>query len=161
MNSFATTIPTAHITTSPTNGSAYKASDFLRDTIVKIRAAGGDPNMVLASPDWMVGLAIWGYNVENIVTKTTTLGLAVTSLLVPFLDRPVQFVEHGQLAAGSAVVLSADEVSIRYLQNESFEERGRRGDAYEGDWISDMAIDPGDASHHAWLEGVTGFAKTA
>jgi hypothetical protein len=38
--------------------------------------------------------------------------------------------------------------------------RGSRGDATEGDFIMEGAIEVDNEAHHAWVEGITAFAAT-
>src|SRR6185437_5220285 len=51
---------TSNVVTSPTNASAYKQSDFIRDTIQPCYDKGGKPNLLLVSTDFLTGFAIWG-----------------------------------------------------------------------------------------------------
>jgi hypothetical protein len=37
--------------------------------------------------------------------------------------------------------------------------RGSRGDAIEGDIIGEGSVVVNNEAHHAWVQGVTGFAK--
>jgi hypothetical protein len=43
-------------------------------------------------------------------------------------------------------------------RNEFWNPRGSRGDAVEGDWIAEGAIEVENEQHHAWLEGITAFS---
>ena len=47
---------------------------------------------------------------------------------------------------------------LRMKRNEFWSARGSRGDAFEGDWIAEGAIEIENQSHHAWVEGITAFS---
>ena len=49
---------------------------------------------------------------------------------------------------------------MRMKRNEFWNPRGSRGDAFEGDWIAEGAIEIENPSHHAWVEGITAFSAT-
>jgi hypothetical protein len=63
------------------------------------------------------------------------------------------------LPSGTACSATSEELALRYIRPISFQQRGIRGDAIEGDWIGDYALEMVNPSHHAWVEGITGFAK--
>ena len=56
------------------------------------------------------------------------------------------------------MALTSAEIRFRVKRNEFWNPRGVRGDAVEGDWIAEGAIELENESHHAWLEGVTAFS---
>ena len=47
---------------------------------------------------------------------------------------------------------------MRMKRNEFWNPRGVRGDAYEGDWIAEGAVEVDNPQHHAWVEGITAFS---
>ena len=59
---------------SPTNAGAYKATDFIRDTLELCRAGGGDPDVLLLSTNFMLGLATWGQAVMRVNAGTNVFG---------------------------------------------------------------------------------------
>ena len=64
------TLLSANNTTNPSNAGAYRASDFIRDTLEKSRAGGGSPDVLLLSTNFMTGLNTWGYQVMRIDAGT-------------------------------------------------------------------------------------------
>jgi len=151
-------IPTANVTTSPTNASAYKPSDLLRDTVAKSWANGGNPNLLVVSTDFMTGLAVWGQAAMRIDAGSNVFGTPIDLFAVPFLSG-VQIVPSPLLKAGTAICLSANEARIRVKRPMFDKPRGSRGDAFEGDIIMESAIELDNPGHHAMVSGVTGFAK--
>ncbi len=147
----------ANTTTSPVNAAAYKATDFLRDTLELCRAGGGDPDVLLLSTNFMVGLATWGQSVMRVNAGSNVFGTAIDVFEAPFLGG-VTIIEAPLLKPFTAVALTSPEVRMRMKRNEFWNPRGNRGDAFEGDWIAEGAIELENPSHHAWLEGVTAFS---
>lgn len=148
-----------NVTTSPTNASAYKPTDLIRDTFQKAMAGGGRPDVLFVSVDWMAGLATWGFNTIFSTDQRNAFGTPIDSLYLPLGAGVVQIVPSMQLNSGTAVALTSSEVNWSYLRPESWKGRGSRGDAFEGDWLADGCVKLINPSHHAWVQGVTGFAK--
>jgi hypothetical protein len=147
----------ANTTTAPTNASAYKATDFMRDTLEVCRAGGGDPDVLLMSTNFMVGLATWGQAVMRVNAGSNVFGTAIDVFEAPFLGG-LTIIEAPLLKPFTAVALTSSEVRMRMKRNEFWNPRGSRGDAYEGDWIAEGAIEVENPTHHAWLEGITAFS---
>lgn len=157
MGGFDTVLVTNR-TTSPTNASAYKPADFLRDTVSKCFAAGGQPTTLLVSTDFMGAFATW--TTPALRTDSggqTAYGKGINAFSVSFMP-DLTVVAAPLLRPGTAICFSKDEVRIR-LQRKLYDKpRGSRGDAVEGDLIMRGAIEIDNESHHAMVSGITGFA---
>lgn len=154
------TLITTNKVTSPTNAGAYTPSDFIRDTTQAIRDNGGDPTVALVSTGFAAGLAKWGMNVQRVQAGETEFGVPIESFLVPFLG-PITFYEHQQLGSATnhtCCMLTEQEAQFRAKRNEFWSPRGSRGDAMEGDYIGEGAVELVNEAHHAWVEGITAFA---
>ncbi len=146
-------------TTSPINAAAYKPSDFVRDTIQKCFDAGGNPTFMLVSTDFLTGFAVWGHAVMRIEAGATVFGTPIDMFEVPFLSG-ISLIPAPLLRPGTAICLSGPEVRCR-LKRPLFEKpRGSRGDAVEGDFIMEGAIELDNEAHHAWVNGITAFAAS-
>ena len=144
-------------TFTPTNASAYGSVDLVRDTLQACRTAGGDPNLLFVSTDFMSGFATWGHAVQRLTAGETVFGTPIKILRAPFLD-DVTVVEAPLLRKGSAFVINTDEVYTRWKRQLFWNQRGNRGDMIEGEWIAEAAIQVENEMHHAWVEGITAFS---
>lgn len=146
-----------NIVTSPTNSGAYKATDFIRDALEAARVDGGQPDVVLLSSNFMTGLATWGHAVQRIDAGRNVFGVPIDLFHAPFLSG-VSIIEAPLLRPFTAIALTSSGVRMRMKRNEFWNARGNRGDAVEGEWIAEGAIELDNVDHHAWVEGVTAFA---
>jgi hypothetical protein len=146
-------------TTAPINAGAYKATDFIRDTLQQCRSNGGDPDVLLVSSNFMTGLATWGQPAMRIEAGVNIFGTPIDVFEAPFLGG-ISIIEAPLLQPYTAVCLTSSEVRIRMKRNEFWNPRGSRGDAFEGDWIAEGAVELDNESHHAWVEGITAFSAT-
>jgi Family of unknown function (DUF5309) len=153
------TLLSVNNTTNPTNAGAYKATDFLRDTLQLARTGGGDPDVLLLSTNFMLGLATWGQSVMRLNAGTNVFGTPIDVFEAPFLGG-VTIIEAPLLKPFTAVALTSSEVRMRMKRNEFWNPRGTRGDSFEGDWMAEGAIEIENPSHHAWVEGITAFSAT-
>ena len=153
------TLLTTNLTTNPANAGAYRAIDLIRDTLQQCRVNGGDPDVLLVSPNFMTGLATWGHAVQRIDAGVNVFGTPIDIFEAPFLGG-VSIIEAPLLKPFTAVCLTSNEIRMRMKRNEFWNPRGVRGDAYEGDWIAEGAIEVDNQAHHAWLEGITAFSAT-
>jgi hypothetical protein len=153
------TLLTTNLTTSPINASAYKATDFIRDTLQPCRINGGDPDVLLVSSNFMTGLATWGQAVQRIDAGVNVFGTPIDVFEAPFLGG-VSIIEAPLLKSSTVICLTSSEVRMRMKRNEFWNPRGVRGDAYEGDWIAEGAVEVDNQAHHAWVEGITAFSAT-
>jgi Family of unknown function (DUF5309) len=149
----------SNLTTNPVNAGAYKATDFIRDTLQQCRTNGGDPDVLLVSPNFMTGLATWGQAVQRIDAGVNVFGTPIDVFAAPFLGG-VSIIEAPLLKPFTAIALTSGEVRMRMKRNEFWNPRGVRGDAYEGDWLAEGAIEVDNQGHHAWVEGITAFSAT-
>lgn len=155
----------ANTVTSPTNSSAYKPSDFVRDIVTAITNAGGFPTTLVCASNWVEGFATWGHAVEAFTDGTDVLGLPIRRFVVPFLGYDLELVPHPQLANYTAYCLSMTDragkptVRTRYIRQEEYHPRGNRGDAVEADIIGDFSIEVDNLNHHVFLSGVTAFSN--
>jgi len=142
---------------SPENANSYKPTDLIRDTLERCRVNGGDPGVLLLSSNFMTGLAIWGQAIQRLNAGSNVFGTPIDIFEAPFLGG-VSIIEAPLLKPFTAICLTSSEVRLRMKRNEFWNPRGSRGDAIEGDWIAEGAIEVENEQHHAWLEGVTCFA---
>jgi hypothetical protein len=151
------TLISTNKTTSPTNAGAYKPSDFIRDGIQKAFDGGGRPTLAIVSTDFLTGLSVWGNAVQRVDAGTNIFGTAIEMFMSPFVPG-VALIPAPLLRAGTAVVLSGDEVRVRIKRPLVDKPRGSRGDAFEGDMIMEGAIELDNEAHHAWVSGITAYA---
>lgn len=145
--------------TSPISGGAYKPTDLIRDTLQVARANGGAPDIMLVASDFMTAFATWGQAVQRIPAGETTFGVAIDMFEAPFLNG-IAIIEAPLLTSGTAVALTSSEIVMRMKRNEFWNPHGVRGDAIEGDWIAEGAIEVNNPGHHAWVSGISGYSAT-
>lgn len=153
------TLLTSNNVTSPTNAGAYKPTDLIRDALQAPRAAGGDPDILLVGSSFMAGLATWGHAAQRIDAGTNIFGTPIKVLEAPFLGG-ISIIEAPLLNSFTCIALTSSEVVLRMKRKEFWNQRGNRGDAAEGDWIMEGAIEPMNEAHHAWVQGITAFSAT-
>ena len=153
------TLLTSNYTSSPTNAAAYKPTDLIRDTLEKCRTGGGDPDVLMLSTNFMTGLATWGHAAQRIDAGVNIFGTPIDTFEAPFLGG-IAIIEAPLLRPYTAIALTSSEVRMRMKRNEFWNPRGVRGDAYEGDWMAEGAVEVENQAHHAWVEGITGFSAT-
>lgn len=144
-------------TTSPTNASAYKPVDFQRDTINKIVANGGRCGMIMVSNEFLEGLATWGQSAVRIPAGSSAFGVAIDMYSTPLFPN-VPLVHNMWLKPYTALALTTEEVRWRYIRTLDYLPYGIRGDAVEGEWHGDYAIEVDNEAHHAYVSGITGWA---
>ncbi|MBX6311900.1 MAG: DUF5309 family protein [Isosphaeraceae bacterium] len=148
---------TTNFTNNPVNAGAYKPTDLIRDTLERCRSNGGDPDVLLVSTNFMTGLATWGHAAMRIDAGVSIFGTPIDVFEAPFLGG-IMIIEAPLLKPFTAVCLTSSEVRLRMKRGETWVPRGSRGDAIEGDWIAEGAIEVENQAHHAWVEGITAFA---
>lgn len=156
MGGFDKLIATNRVT-SPTNAAAYKPTDLMKDTIQKCFTNGGNPTVLIVSPDFQTGLATWGNPALRVPAGENVFGTKIDLFEAPFLGGLV-IIPAPLLKSGTAICLSGEEVRIRLKRELIDQPRGKRGDAFEGDMIMEGALELDNESHHAMVSGVTGFA---
>jgi hypothetical protein len=148
---------TTNKVTSPTNASAYKPSDFVRDVIAPGLAGGGQVDAILCSEDYRTGFAVWGLNMTQVRQGDNALGIDVRTFTISGVNAQIIFAPL--LRSGTAIGLTSEEVVMGWKREPFDKPRGSRGDATEGDVIGEGCIVLNNEAHHTWTEGVTGFAK--
>lgn len=145
------------LTANPGDAREYRPADLVRDAFRPCRANGGDPDVLLVSSEFMTGFATWGQVAHRVDGGASVLGVKIDVFEVPFL-KGVTVIEAPLLRPFTAVALTSSGVRMRMKRNEFWSPRGSRGDAHEGDWIAEGAVEVDNPGHHAWVEGITGFA---
>jgi len=107
----------------------------------------------------MSGLATWGQAAMRIDAGVNVFGTPINVFEAPFLGG-VSIIEAPLLKPNTAICLTSSNVRMRMKRNEFWSARGSRGDAFEGDWIAEGAIELENESYHAWVEGITAFSAT-
>lgn len=146
--------------TTPTNGSAYKSSDFIRDTFQRIADSGGKPTHCLVSTDFLSGFAAWKTPAIRFADAgVTEFNVAIDTFTVSFMPG-VLFIPAPRFRPGTAFMFNEAEVRKRVKRSTFDKPRGSRGDAYEGDIISECSVEVLNEQHQAWVEGITVFAAS-
>ena len=144
--------------TSPTNYATYMPTDLIRDTITPIVQAGGNPTTFICGSQWQGGLAHWGFPILRLVdTEKTKYGINIDTFECPFVAG-MRMVFAPLLRPYHIICLSGGEVRQRIKRLMFDKPRGSSGDADQGDVIHEGAIELDNESHHAFVEGVTGWA---
>jgi hypothetical protein len=143
----------------PTNASAYKPSDLIRDTMQACFNGGGNPSIMLVSTDFLTGFAVWGHAALRLNAGSNVFGTPIDLFEAPFLSG-ISIIPSPLLRPGTAICLSDQEVRIRLKRPMIDKPRGSRGDAYEGDIIMEGAIELDNEAHHACVTGITAFAAS-
>jgi hypothetical protein len=141
-------------------GGSYLRATFIADTISKIYAAGGMADVIVCSTDFLGFLDTWVPTKTAVMGsgQTKELGFPITSFVLPLQADPLVFIPSLQLRAGTAIVLSSNDIDVRTLREMYWNPRGVRGDAMMGDWIGDYCINVDHPQYHAWVEGITTVA---
>lgn len=153
------TLLTTNRITAPVNAGAYKPSDLIRDSLERCRTSGGAPDVLLVSSNFMTGLAVWGHAAQQLDAGASVFGVKIDVFEAPFLGG-VTLIEAPLLKPFTAVALTSAELRLRMKRNEFWSPRGPRGDAIEGDWVAEGAIEVENEAHHAWIEGISAFSAT-
>jgi hypothetical protein len=151
------TLITTNTTASPTNAGSYKPTDFTRDTLQACFSNGGKPDIILVSQDFLTGMTQWGWTLQRLDQPVSELGIAADTFVVPFLGG-TRIIPAPLLRAGTAVAFNSNEVRVRLKRKLFDQERGVRGDAFEGDMIMEGSLELHNEYKCAWVSGVTGFA---
>ena len=153
------TLLASNLTTTPINAGAYKPTDLIRDTLEKCRTGGGDPDVLIVSTNFMTGLATWGHAAQRIEAGVNVFGTPIDVFEAPFIGG-ISIIEAPLLKPNTAICLTSSEIRMRMKRNEFWSPRGSRGDAFEGDWVAEGAVEVDNQAHHAWVEGITAFSAT-
>lgn len=159
MKGLATLIATNNVA-SPTNASAYKPDDFIRDTVQKCFDGGGEPDLLVVSTEFLSGFSIWGNPAVRVDAGSNAFGTSIDLFHVPFLSG-INVIVSSKLRPYSALCLQSSEVRLRMKRPMFVQERGRRGDAVEADVIMEGAVQLDNEPHHAYVTNITAFAKAS
>lgn len=145
-----------NVTTSPTNASAYKPSDFIRDTVQKCAAGGGNCDLMIMSNEFRAAFFSWGLNLQALPVGETVFGTSVETFRCAEFSSRIIF--HPLLSTYSCFALDSSQLKLRHLRKPFIQPRGVRGDAIEADIIGDLSVHLDNPTYHAHLSGVTAFA---
>jgi hypothetical protein len=142
---------------SPTN---YLPANFIADALTPLWNLGGDPDIMFCSPDVLAGIDAWGTKVLRLQSGQTRMGVAIKSYTSSLAEN-VEIVPCITLKPGTIFVGQSDLMLWRNKRSEFWQPRGYRGDAMEGEWIAEGAVEIRDQEKHAWVEGITTFGIPA
>lgn len=148
----------SNVTTSAASG--FTQQNLMTDLIQKCITGGGNPDLLVFSPDWATGLNLWGATKQYITEQgsTANLGIPVTRVYYPFGGRILEILFDYNLRPGTALCLTKSDLKTVEGRPIFYKPAGSRGDAMEGDFIGDYSVEVGHPGFHAWRQGVTGFA---
>lgn len=147
-----------NLVTSPTNGSAYKPSDFARDFLTAPAEDGGRPDVCILSDVYRNAFQVWGINLVHMGVGDQVLGVDITAFAAPSMGLAA-ILFSPLLRPYDGFSLTSDEVSFAWVREPFDKPRGSRGDAMEGDVIGEGCLVVNNEAHHAFVTGVTAFAK--
>lgn len=145
----------------PVNATAYKPSDFLRDTVQRVVANGGQANTAFVSSAWVSGLAIWGFQPQRLDAGGTVFGTSIDAFAVPLLRPNLNFIECPLMEGISAIVGNEADFYWGVLRALGSREYGITGDAREGDWLARQCPLVNNEQKQAAVRNITAFAKEA
>lgn len=140
-------------TTEPENAAAYKPADLIRDAILPCVVNGGNPDVLMVSPDFLKAFAVWESPAMRSEAGVNLYGTPISAFEVAFL-KDVLVIPAPLLRSGTAIALCSKHVRIRLKQAPFDRTLGPK----EGEFVMEGAIEIENESHHAWVSGVTGFA---
>lgn len=134
---------------------AYTSEHLARDTIQHCRNQGGNPDLILASPDLLNGLIVWGgVYCENV--GTTAMGQAIDLFRTTARTDPHAEIDYiydpyllGERATG--ICLNADDVMLAFRRYPSWDTRDRC-------WVCAVGLEVKNPEHQVSLRGVEYFA---
>jgi hypothetical protein len=141
----------------PTGFAAYTSAMLIRDTIQKVLDAGGNPDVLVMSTDWASGLHVWSQPLVRYEAGATKFGTSIRVFTCPFLN-DIKLILAPLLRKGTVICLDSSEVSLAVKRPMFDKPRGSQGDADMGDIIFEGAVRVDQEAHHAWVDGITGFA---
>ena len=144
--------------TNVTNYTAYTPSDFTRDLIVAPANAGGAVDAIFVPTNFMQVLAIWGTPLLKLEPQQNAFGISPNVFKAAFLG-DIMLIPSPLLRAGTFISVTSSQVRMRVKRNMFYKPRGSTGDADQADVIFDGALEVDQENHHAFVTGVTGYAK--
>ena len=140
----------------PPGAYEYTIQYLIRDALEPCRNAGGDPDVLLVSSDFVDGFATWGHPLLRINAGTNIFGEPIDVFECQALGS-VTVIVDGMLRSGTAVAMTSSEVRLRMLRNEFWNPRGPHSGS-DGEFVAEGAIEVENEHHHAWVEGIENFS---
>lgn len=140
---------------SPPGGPGVAGPGLLPGALRACREAGGDPDVVIVSPEFVAGFGAWGGPLRRSDAGVNVFGHEIDCFETDLLPG-VTVLSTSRLRPGDAVALTSGGVRMRMLANEHWVPTRFAGG---GDWAAEGAVDVDREAHHAWVEGVRGFAS--
>lgn len=140
--------------------SSYTRLGAVSGAVQAAVAAGGAPDIIMGSLDTLTGLATWA-NTSSAITPVggrTSVGDPIEEFIVPYLGKPMTFVMSPMMEAGTMLFLTSGDLRLRRIRPLFFNLRGNRGDAIEGEFIGDYALELAHPGWHAWVENISSYA---
>jgi hypothetical protein len=158
-NGGSTAAANSNVNVKTNGGASYTLLNFMAHAVQKALDGGGDPDTVIVSNDFATGLMTWGFGKQQLnQPRVTAIGTPINEVMYPFGSRPLTVIPSYQLAAGTAIALTARDVKVKAIREAYYKPRGSQGDADQGDFIGDYSIEVGHPGWHAWVSGITSFA---
>ncbi len=128
--------------------------------IQKAIDGGGDPNLLLCSPDLVSGWQIWSNGKQQFQTQEASaiLQVPITRLYISFGGKVLEIMYDYNLRKGTMAALTKEDIRAKRGRPMTAKPVGSQGDAIETDLIGDYSIQAGHPSWHAWVQGITSFA---
>jgi hypothetical protein len=143
--------------TAPVNASAYSMTDLSRDLFNGPVSNGGQPDLLVVSPNFQSAFQTWGSPLVRLPAGATELGVDIQVFRAPFLN-DINVVLAPLLRPYTAIALTSAEVLMRPKRVPFWLPRAMLGDMFQGDWIFEGAIQVINEQHHAAVRGITAFA---
>ena len=143
----------------PTNFAAFKPVD-LAAAVEKVADAGGSPDTIYWGRGVNTAIATWTLPYVSFNGEPSAFGTKTQAFRLPFLG-DLTIVPCPELEAGSLLITSSEDIYMGVRRPVKYEPYGRRGDAKEGDWITEEAIIVNNEHRHGLFTGITGYAPMA
>ncbi len=140
----------------PTNYAAYKPEDMMRDLFSNIN---GNPNLLVMSPDFRQGIAIWKLGISLLPMGMTDFNMAIETFTIPTFG-PQAVIFDPMLRKGTVAALREQDLIQRYMRLPTWWVRGKGGDTWEGDIVARLGIQVNNPELQVAVTGITGFAKS-
>lgn len=143
-----------NVTNAPEGFAGYTPDRMMRDLWGNIN---GNQNLLMLSPNFRYGLALWKIKKTPIDMGTTVFDMRIESFVVPEFG-PMLVIFNPCLRPGTAMALREQDIIVRYMRRPTWYARGKPGDTWEGDIIARMGIQTNNPELQTAVTGITGFA---
>lgn len=126
-------------------------AQFIKDAKERCQDGGGDPDALIVSGPFALLLASLNVSLYRIDAGSSVFGTPI-DIYGSEIATGMSIIVAPLLRSQTAILLTSCEVRLRMKRNEFWNPRGSRGDAIEGDWIAEGAIEVENERHHAWVE---------